>query len=90
MNKLMKAATKTSLSYGALATRAQRMLTTLSRTMTEVVFSLIGDQQGEAVSNLNRKQSGWKQVQQTGTIMTCPCTAVITRSTRTYRSLCNH
>ena len=67
MNKLMKSATKNSLSYGALSTRAQRVLTTLSRTMTEVVFSLIGDQLGESVSNLSRKQSGWKQVQKTGT-----------------------
>ena len=66
MNKLMKLATGTSLCYGALSTKSQRMLTTLGRDMTSIVFSLVGDQQGECLVTEHRKRSGAPSVQKTG------------------------
>ena len=66
MNKLMKIATGTSMSYGPLSSKAQNMCTSLSRTMTEIVFSLVGDQQGECKQTHHRKESGRRGVQKTG------------------------
>ena len=65
MNKLMKLATGTSHCYGALSTKSQRMLTTLGREMTSVVFSLVGDEQGECLVTEHRKRSGRPTVQKT-------------------------
>jgi hypothetical protein len=66
INKLMKMATGTSLRYGPLTTKAQNMLTSLSKDLTGIQFSLVADQQGECVKSQHRKRSGAKTVQQTG------------------------
>jgi hypothetical protein len=68
VNKLMKLATGTSMSYGCLCTKAQRMCTSLSRDLTEVVHSVIGDQQGECKKTGHRKQSGALHAQKTGSL----------------------
>ena len=66
MNKLMKIACGTSMSYGALSTKAQFMCTNLSQDMSELGFSLVADQQGQCAKAAHRKPSGMPGTQPTG------------------------
>jgi hypothetical protein len=68
MNKYIATGTGMSLPYGALSSMAQRVLTSLSRNMTEVVFSVVGDQQGECKYTKHTKKSGRTTASKTGSL----------------------
>jgi hypothetical protein len=74
INKRLKIATGTTMSYGPLTTRAQICLTSLSRDLEEIRYSSVGDQQGECGLTFHPKQSGliMKDTQKTGTTTCCP------------------